>query len=411
MASSWKTIDALPVARWRCSADSFRNFVYIAGGCSDSAQATPVLSVLKSRINALDDGNGPWLACAPVMADGKIGAQVFVMGPSEEIAGETVGNGFLVILGGRGALLTGAGQKTAQDVYVGKIDSDGNVPAWNKLAGIIPVPMVDPAIAVFNSWLYLIGGSTVTITLPFNTQTVNFTIGDTITGGTSAATGKLVSQVDAGATGTLTLSNVVGLFQNNETITDQHSGSAKAGGAQVVTEVASTAIYRARIDTNGAIEPFQLLPAILPAALSPASTSVIHGHDKLLISSGSTLYMARLQPGGDISAFKTSALPASKVAHAMWRFGNNDLVLFGGDTAGDKAHATASVYTAVIDQDGVVSGKWYQTDPMPSAKEYFGSAILRDRIFLVGGINSGGTVQTEVSVARIDGSGAIGSKY
>lgn len=63
-------------------------------------------------------------------------------------------------------------------------------------------------------------------TLPFDAQTGNFTVGLTITGGTSGATAKILSQVDAGATGTLTLGQISGIFTDNEIITDTSTGSA-----------------------------------------------------------------------------------------------------------------------------------------------------------------------------------------
>ena len=63
-------------------------------------------------------------------------------------------------------------------------------------------------------------------TLPYDGQTGNFTVGLTVTGGTSGATGVIIADVDAGATGTLTLSNISGLFVDNETITDTSTGSA-----------------------------------------------------------------------------------------------------------------------------------------------------------------------------------------
>lgn len=49
-------------------------------------------------------------------------------------------------------------------------------------------------------------------TLPYDGQTGNFTVGLTVTGGTSGATGVIVADSDSGATGTLTLSNINGLF-------------------------------------------------------------------------------------------------------------------------------------------------------------------------------------------------------
>ena len=63
-------------------------------------------------------------------------------------------------------------------------------------------------------------------TLPYDAQSGNFTVGLTVTGGTSGATGVITADVDGGTTGTLTLSNIVGQFQDNETITDTSTGSA-----------------------------------------------------------------------------------------------------------------------------------------------------------------------------------------
>lgn len=63
-------------------------------------------------------------------------------------------------------------------------------------------------------------------TLPYDAQTGNFTVGLTVTGGTSGATGVITADNDGGTTGTLTLSNIVGQFQDNETITDTSTGSA-----------------------------------------------------------------------------------------------------------------------------------------------------------------------------------------
>lgn len=62
--------------------------------------------------------------------------------------------------------------------------------------------------------------------LTFKSQTGNFTVGLTVTGATSGATGVISSQVDNGATGTLSFSAVTGVFLANEIITDTSTGSA-----------------------------------------------------------------------------------------------------------------------------------------------------------------------------------------
>ena len=73
--------------------------------------------------------------------------------------------------------------------------------------------------------------------LAYDAQTANFTVGEILTGGTSGATGRIVADVDAGATGTLTLRSIVGDFDNNETITDPLGGSALANGTLTAQNV------------------------------------------------------------------------------------------------------------------------------------------------------------------------------
>lgn len=64
----------------------------------------------------------------------------------------------------------------------------------------------------------------------FDAQTGNFTIGLTVTGGTSGATGVIVEMYDAGTTGYLQLQTVSGTFRDNEIITDSSTGSATVNG-------------------------------------------------------------------------------------------------------------------------------------------------------------------------------------
>ena len=66
--------------------------------------------------------------------------------------------------------------------------------------------------------------------LNFDAQTGSFTATNTITGATSGATATIQSVVDAGATGTLTLSNVIGTFQDDEVIYES------ALGAELLTD-------------------------------------------------------------------------------------------------------------------------------------------------------------------------------
>lgn len=66
--------------------------------------------------------------------------------------------------------------------------------------------------------------------LDYDGQTVNFTIGETVTDGITGATGVVEIDTDGGVDGTLVLSSVVGVFQNDSTLTGSSTGVAVVDG-------------------------------------------------------------------------------------------------------------------------------------------------------------------------------------
>ena len=86
----------------------------------------------------------------------------------------------------------------------------------------------------------------VTRTLNYDAQSGNFTAGLIVTGTTSGAKALILSDADAGATGTLTLANISGTFQNNEALTDTSTGAATADGTVAFTYTEITAAPKAK---------------------------------------------------------------------------------------------------------------------------------------------------------------------
>lgn len=66
--------------------------------------------------------------------------------------------------------------------------------------------------------------------LKYKTQSGNFTVGNTLTGGTSGATADIMSDTDAGTSGILALYNISGTFTDGEAITDGGTGAAVVDG-------------------------------------------------------------------------------------------------------------------------------------------------------------------------------------
>lgn len=73
--------------------------------------------------------------------------------------------------------------------------------------------------------------------LNFDNQITDYTVGQIITGETSGATGRIVAQTDNGGSGFVELTDIRGIFLNNETISDPEGGEALVNGALVEQDV------------------------------------------------------------------------------------------------------------------------------------------------------------------------------
>lgn len=117
-----------------------------------------------------------------------------------------------------------------------------------------------PTIVIYNpSGTELVASSSMTMVavdkaggnarIDYDGQTVNFNPGAKVLGGTSAAYGYIENMSDAGATGTLVLSGVIGTFANDEAITDDGDtpGAAVVNGS---TDAAYTCEYSKTIDST-----------------------------------------------------------------------------------------------------------------------------------------------------------------
>lgn len=81
-----------------------------------------------------------------------------------------------------------------------------------------------------------------THTLAYDAETMPFTVGQTLTGGTSGATATIVEVIDNGTDGVLRINSLSGSFQDNETITDGATGSADADGTEEAVTATITGV-------------------------------------------------------------------------------------------------------------------------------------------------------------------------
>lgn len=151
----------------------------------------------------------------------------------------------------------------------------------------------------YNNYIYVFGTATAKNdvsrvgplnTLPYDAQSANFTVGLTVTGGTSGATGVVVADVDGGATGTLTLANIKGLFVDNELITDTSTGSATVNRA--LSSLITDAVWTGA--TLGSLTALSDTPyPSLRNVMMPNHVAHVHGDNALYFcdfgSTGTTI--------------------------------------------------------------------------------------------------------------------------
>jgi hypothetical protein len=93
--------------------------------------------------------------------------------------------------------------------------------------------------------------------IDYDAEAGAFTVGETLTGGTSGATGEIVAVKDNGATGFVIVKDVSGTFQNDENITDGATGDATQDGTatkvfNAITGIATSSLsygwtYKSRL--------------------------------------------------------------------------------------------------------------------------------------------------------------------
>lgn len=117
---------------------------------------------------------------------------------------------------------------------------------------VYKIPESDGTSVIFTQDAGVVTAITDAYSLEFDSQTGLFSVGSTVTGGTSGATGVIiyVSQPND-YSGKLYFSSVTGTFQDNEALSDGGTGAATANGT--LSSPASQDTYTFKPNTNGVV--------------------------------------------------------------------------------------------------------------------------------------------------------------
>lgn len=147
----------------------------------------------------------------------------------------------------------------------------------------------------------------------------NFTTGETVTGGTSSASGVILAQDDAGTTGTLYLGTISGTFADNETITG--GTSTTTATSNIPSGVSSGIPNDLRIDDRITFRGTALAYDARTAAFNLAAT----------VTGGSSTATGRIIAIQEISASSTGILYLDRVSGT---FSDNEALTDNGGTPG-----------------------------------------------------------------------------
>lgn len=206
---------------------------------------------------------------------------------------------------------------------------------------------------------YSVSSATRQQRLRFKAQTVNFTAGQVLTGGTSGVTATISAVIsDAGATGVLQITASTGAFLNNETITDGLGGSAQADGTQY---------YQVNLTLT--------LPTIGGGALMDITNHGFVAADNLYLNSGNVNFPSGVKTLTEVTATTVSYVEATTTEITQANIGT---VSF--DTIGEAAWTGAGpAPIAVGDLIRVET-----TSSLPAAVEgvtmrvsYFGNQVIQ----------------------------------
>lgn len=308
---NWSTI-ATSVASYTQVGGSllfWRGTIYVFAGCSvistSAVQCTTALNTQQYDSIASTGQIGP-VKTSPTTT------------PSLTVAvwghGMAVVNGYLFVIGG--CLNTGC-QTSAADltavVRVAKLNANGSTASWGTTTSI-PVALAATAIAVYNNYIYVLGGYDYTHVTGQNGSAVN-----TIYYGQVSATGTIASWSTAAntyvATGSARYYSSAVAYRGTLFV----FGGCVAGNNQTGCSTYYNNVYKSTIGAAGAPGAWSATTAALPNTASPAtaealmSATVYNGYVYLCGGAGqnaggqtSTIQYAKIQTSGDITSFSTT---------------------------------------------------------------------------------------------------------
>ncbi len=406
--NSWAAeANSLPAARAFSTAQVWHNWIYVMGGIVDGATAP---STLIYHAQIASNAPGTWTATTHALTTGRFAA-----------SGGIWGN-WLYIIGGQGvALSTGTYVAAANGIEQLTILDSGDITAASSTQN--PTGQFLRRLMggfVHNGVIYTFGGETSGSTNPV--VTIDWANLNAATGAVGAWSAlNIGNSANAGAVGLQTarsLTTAVDYGGNLYVIGGCTSTLAATSFTACTTFVSIATSIEANLVNNGGTGQTNAFASATALSTATADHAVVAYNGFLYQLGGCTAYTtgvcstwssvvnaAPINPGGALGAWTTTgmtALPAATSLEQAVAY-NGYMYVMGGSVSGTAA--TTNVWFAAISNTGTI-GTWQtSTNGVPQLTvglNRFGAAIANGYLYVIGGANNAGTLQTAGYSAQID---------
>ena len=459
--TGWTNTTSLPVGLGQATVFATKNKIYLAGGYSASAggvvntvysttvnadgtlgawttgAALPynvcvaVAIVAKNKIYLIGGSNGTsqisTILIASINADGTLGtwtqsSSSLPVGISSPVGCITKNRIYII-----GGYASGA---FSAATYSAQINSDGSLGSW--LPGnSLPAGSGYPQIAVTKNRVYIFGIFTSAALATVYTASINndgyigpWTTAASMNGavgyGQSITTKNRVYMLGGnfGSTGTsvspyiysapINADGTLGTWVSRNTI--YTAMYASCGACIVKNKVYIFGGYNsggnpvATVQVGTITSDIQDYSPYYDGTISTVDTSINY----LMPGSGKPWqqqYQINMTQNGDITSWSTDTSLPGALSASQAIVTKNRVYMLGGATGGGY---TSTVYTAPINTDGTL-GAWTTGTALPIPIDYSHAVVTKNRVYMFGGLTTGGTPISTVYTAPINSDGTLGT--
>lgn len=397
---AWSTGTSLPAALHHSQGIITKNRVYLLGGENSSGSVTNI--VYTAQINS-DGTLGSWVTDTSLPINLHFPA-TFVTKTKVYLCGGSNGTNLL------------------DTIYSAPINADGTIGVWSLESNTIPASIYYPQAVTIKNKVYILGGMNssgsavnTVYTAAINTDgtlgswTIGTSLPGVITHSTSVVTKNCI-YILGGYTTTYSSTVYYASINVDGTIGTWVTGSSLPGivtGSSVI--ITNSKIYLLGTRTSSSTITSAVYVGNFSGGLNDYSNYYEDNVNNYLMPGSGRPWQQQYQfnnsQNGDITGWSNSGSLPAALSASQAIVTKNRVYLLGGINSSENNVST--VYTAPINSDGTL-GAWTTTTSLPDVVSRAQAVVTKNRVYLMGGHRNSAIVST-VYTAPINSDGTLGA--